>query len=113
LSASKAGVISSACRIFDRGGLEAERPNRCLCFAHFQHDSRVTDIGHDRQTAETRNNLAQQFELLASNIGLLDRQAGDVSAGSRETSDEASSNGVIRRRKDDRDGRRGLLCGED
>ena len=41
--------------------------------------------------AKTRDNLAQQFESLASSIGLLQRQASNVSAGSRETGDEAGT----------------------
>jgi hypothetical protein len=42
-------------------------------------------MGHDRQPAETGNNLAQQFEALASKIGRLERQASDVAARSRQT----------------------------
>jgi hypothetical protein len=52
---------------------------------------------------KTGDNLAQQFESLASNIDLLDRQAGDVSAGSRKVSDQAGSNRIVRCREDNRD----------
>ena len=76
---------------FERGGLEAQGTSRCLHLAHFQHRSRGTDIGQNRQMAKTRDNLAQQFESLASSIGLLQRQASNVSAGSRETGDEAGT----------------------
>src|SRR5262245_37893056 len=37
----------------DRGDLEAERTSRRLRLAHFQRGSRITDISHNRQTAET------------------------------------------------------------
>jgi hypothetical protein len=36
---------------------------------------------------ETGDNLAQKFESLSSEIGELDRQAGDVAARSRQTRD--------------------------
>jgi hypothetical protein len=53
--------------------------------------------------AKTRGNFAQQFESLAGSIGLLHRQASNVSAGSCETGDEAGSDRIGRRREDDRD----------
>src|SRR5262245_55357193 len=88
---------------FERGGLEAQRTSRCLHLAHFQHRSRGTDIGQNRQMAKSRDNLAQQCETLASSIGLLQRQASNVSTGSRETGDEAGSDRIGCRREDDRD----------
>src|SRR5262249_17422127 len=42
--------------------LEAERAGRCLDLAHIQHNGGTTDIGQDRQPAETGDNLAQKFE---------------------------------------------------
>ena len=71
---------------FECGDLEAERAGRCLNLAHLQHGDGIADIGHDRQPAETGDNLAQKFEPLASEIGRLDRQAGDVAARSRQGS---------------------------
>ena len=57
---------------FDCGDLEAERAGRCLNLAHLQHGGGIADIGHDRQPAKTGDNLAQEFESLASKIGLLE-----------------------------------------
>ena len=54
---------------FECGDLEAERAGRCLNLAHLQHGGGIADIGHDRQPAETGDNLAQEFESLASKIG--------------------------------------------
>ena len=79
---------------FDCGDFEAERAASCLNLAHLQHGCGIVDIGHDRQPAETGDNLAQKFESLASKIGLLVRQAGDVAARSRQTCDEAGANRV-------------------
>src|SRR5215467_8926478 len=70
---------------FERDCLEAQDTSRCLHLAHFQHRTRSTDIGENRQVAQTRDNLAQQLESLTRSIGLLHRQASNVSAGSRET----------------------------
>jgi len=52
------------------------------------------NIGHDRQPAETGNEIAQNFESLASKIGLLVCQAGDVAIRSRQIRDQASANRV-------------------
>jgi 3-octaprenyl-4-hydroxybenzoate carboxy-lyase C-terminal domain len=37
-----------------------------------QHDGGIADIGHDCEPAQTGNELAQQFEALASKIGVLE-----------------------------------------
>ena len=105
--------MSSARRISSVDDLEAERAGRCLNLAHLQHGVGIADIGHDRQPAKTGDNLAQEFEPLAGKIGLLDRQAGDVAARSRQTRDEAGADRVARRREHDRDDRCRLLCRED
>jgi hypothetical protein len=68
---------------FDCGGLEAERAGRCLSLAHLQDSGGSADIGHDRQTAHTRDNLAQEFDSLASKIGDLERQACNIAARAR------------------------------
>ena len=86
---------------------------RCLNLAHFQHGSGIAGIGHDRQSAQTRYNLAQQFESLAGKIGRLQRQSGDVAARSRQTCDQAAADRVVRNREDDRDDRCRLLCCDD
>jgi hypothetical protein len=39
----------------------------------FKHGARIVDMGHDRQPAEVGDNLAEQFEALASKIGRLER----------------------------------------
>ena len=79
---------------FECGDIEAKRAGRCLNLAHLQHGVGIADIGHDRQPAETGDNLAQEFEPLASKIGLLDRQAGDVAARSRQARDQAGADRV-------------------
>ena len=58
--------MSSARRISECNDLKAERAGRCLDLAHLQHGGGNADIGQDRQPAETRDNLAQEFESLAS-----------------------------------------------
>ena len=98
---------------FECDDFKAERAGRCLNLAHLQHGGGIADIGHDRQPAETGDNLAQKFESLASKIGRLDRQAGDVAARSRQTRDQAGADRVPRRREDDRDDRCRLLCRDD
>ena len=98
---------------FECGDVEAERAGRCLNLAHLQHGDGIADIGHDRQTAQTGDNLAQEFEPLAGKIGRLDRQAGDVAARSRQARDEAGADRVPRHREHDRDDRCRLLCRDD
>ena len=98
---------------FERGDLEAERAGRRLNLAHLQHGGGIADIGHDRQPAQTGDNLAQEFEPLAGRIGCLVRQAGDVAARSRQTRDQAAADRVRCHREDDRDDRCRLLCRED
>jgi len=41
---------------------------------------RVADIAEDREPAQTRDHLAQEFKPLAGYIGGLEREAGDVAA---------------------------------
>src|SRR5262249_8753653 len=69
-------------------------------------------IGHDRQPAEIRNNLAQKFESLTSKISVLDRESGDVPARVSQTRDETGANRVRCRREDYRDDRCCPLCRE-
>jgi hypothetical protein len=60
--------------------------------------------------AETRDNLAQQFESLASEFGLLERKAGNVAARSGQIGDETVVNRIGRQGKDNRDDWCRLLC---
>ena len=76
---------------FESNNIEANRAGRGLSFAHFQHRGGIAGIGHDRQMAQTGDNLAQEFEPLAGKIGGLGRQAGDVVARSRQAWYEAGA----------------------
>src|SRR5262245_53221879 len=93
---------------FRQADLEVERAGRCLSLAQFQHDGGIAKVAHDRQMAETWNDLAQEFESLAGRIRLLEREAGGVAARFRKTRDESSTNRVPRCRENDGDGRRRL-----
>src|SRR5262249_56076281 len=95
---------------FEWGTLRPESPSRWSHFAKHQHGAGVTDIGHYRQTPETRDSLAQEFEPLAGKIVLLDRQAGDVAARTRQARDQAGGDWVARHREHDRNDRCRLLC---
>jgi hypothetical protein len=48
---------------------EVECPSRCLYLANFQNGTRITRIGHNRQPAQTRDNLTQEFQALAGKFG--------------------------------------------
>jgi hypothetical protein len=63
-----------------------------------------------RQAAENRDYLAQKFEALASNIALLDRQAGDVVTRSRQIRDEPGGDRVSYGCEHDWNDRCRLLC---
>src|SRR6516165_1525467 len=95
---------------FESNNIEANRAGRGLSFAHFQHRGGIAGIGHDRQMAQTGDNLAQEFEPFAGKIGGLGRQAGDVAARSRQAWYEAGADRIVRRREHDRDNRCHLLC---
>jgi hypothetical protein len=95
---------------FRCGDIEAKRAGPCLNLAHLLHGAGIADIGQDRQPVETWDHLAQEFESLASKVGLLKRHSGDVAARPRQTRDEAGANRVPRHCKDDRDDRCRLLC---
>jgi hypothetical protein len=87
--------------------------SRGLNLTHFQHSLGIGNISHDCQPAETGNNLAQEFESLASSVGLLDRQSSDVATRSRQTDDQAAADRIDRNRKDDGDRRcRLFYCGD-
>ena len=94
---------------FERQVLEVECARRFLNLMHFEHRCMTADIGHDRQATEAGDNLTKEFEPLASKIGELERQAGDVATGSCQTCDEAGANRVRRYREDNWDDRCHLL----
>ena len=60
---------------FECDDLKAEHVGRCLGLAHLRRGVGIPDIGHDSQPAQTGDNLAQEFDSLASNIGLLEATA--------------------------------------
>src|SRR5262245_44886752 len=97
---------------FESNNIEAKRAGCGLSFAHFQHRGGIAGIGHDRQMAQTGDNLSQEFEPLAGKIGALGRQAGDVAGWSRQAWYEAGADRIVRRREHDRDNRCHLLCCE-
>jgi hypothetical protein len=75
---------------------------RCLNLVHFEHGAGVANIANDRQAAEARDCFAQQFELLASSICQLGRQASDVAARLRQARDQFGTKRVRRRCKHNR-----------
>src|SRR5262249_5311008 len=90
---------------FRCGDLEPECLGNCLHLTHLQHRGGIANIGHDRQSAETGDNLAQELDSLADKIDKLDRQAGDIATRSRQTSDKAAAHRVVYKREDDWDDR--------
>src|SRR5262249_20328127 len=91
---------------------EAERAGCCLNFAHFHNGGGITGIGSDRQPAETRNNLTQEFESFTRKIGRLEGKTGDVAPWPRQARNHATANGVQRQREDNWDYGCRLLCRE-
>ena len=97
---------------FQVENLKSKRTCRCLNLASVEDGTGIDDIDQDRQPAQTGDNLAQQFESLASKVGLLTRQPGDVAARSHERCDQAAADGFRRPGKDNRNDRCRLLCRE-
>jgi len=64
--------------------VKAKRAGCGLYLAHLLYGPAPVDIGQDCHPAEVGDNFAQEFESLASKIGLLVRQAGDVGSWSCE-----------------------------
>ena len=94
-----------------RDDLKAEWARDCLNLGQVLHGGGVTAINHYRQPAQTGDNFTQEFETLASKIGYLGRQASDVAARSRQTSDEVVADRIRHRCEYDRnDRRRRLRC---
>ena len=74
---------------FQRDDFEAEGAGRRLNLAHFQYGEAISNIAQDRQAAQARDHLAQDFKALGSQIGSLTRQSSGVAARSRQTGDKA------------------------
>jgi hypothetical protein len=98
---------------FQSGDIEAEGAGCSLHPIHFQHGSWITGIPHDRQSAKTGDDLAQEFDPFSGKLGRLNRQSSDVAAWPRQAGDEAGAERVVGDRKDDRDDRCRLLCSSD
>src|SRR6516165_9394205 len=75
-----------------------------ILHGRLQHGVGTADMGQDRQPAETRDDLAQEFESLSGSVGLLERQAGQVAARTRQTRDYTGADRVSQPNKHDRDG---------
>jgi hypothetical protein len=83
LIASKAGADILRSPNFESVDFETEPAGRRLNLAQLQYGEGIADIAHDRQTAETGDDLAQKFEPLAGKFGRQCCQAGNVAARSR------------------------------
>jgi len=66
----------------------------------------------ERESAKSRDALAQKFEALAGKIGELNRQAGEIAARSRKTRNQTAADGVRQNHRHNRDRRGSLLCRE-
>src|SRR5262245_21526714 len=82
----------------------------CVDLVYFASGERITNVGQHRQTAQTGDDLTQQFDPLASRIGGLARQAGDIATRSGQTCNNAGADWIARRREYDRDHCCRLLC---
>src|SRR3974377_509290 len=60
---------------------------------------------------KVRNSLAQEFKPLANQIGLLDRDSGNVAGRMRQTLNQAAANRIERNGKDNRNARFVLPAG--
>jgi hypothetical protein len=76
------------------GDFEPKPVRCCLSLTHVQHVAGIADIGHERQPTQIRDNLAQEFNPFARNLGRLERQAGNVAAWSGQTGDAAAPNRI-------------------
>jgi hypothetical protein len=73
--------ITSSARASKVRGTARLGVGRRLNLAHFQYGEAISSIGQDRQMAQTRDDLAQDFTALGSQIGNLTGQSSDVAAG--------------------------------
>src|SRR5262249_41049254 len=88
---------------FKHVGFERESMCRSVDLVYFVGGVRITHVGQHRQTAQTGDDLTQQFYPLASRIRCLARQAGDIATRSGQTCDNAGADWIARRREYDRD----------
>src|SRR6185437_15547433 len=71
---------------------------------HRQLGGGIVGTGENREPAKTVKDIAQNFEPLADEVGLLIRQSSDVAARMGERSNQAFADGVGRKWEDDRYG---------
>src|SRR5262249_61700617 len=98
---------------FEWRDFDAKPASHGLNLGHLQHALGKVSISYDCQPAEPGENLTQEFETLAGNIGRLSRQSSDVAAWSRQACDYACADRVQPQCKDDGDDCRRLhQCGD-
>jgi hypothetical protein len=95
---------------FDCNSPNTKCTGRSRNLARVQHGVASADIGHDRQSAESGDNLAQKVKSFGTKIGCLAWRSGSVAARSCQTGDETGADRVSRRHEDNRRDRCGLLC---
>jgi hypothetical protein len=64
--------------------IEAELARRGNRLVPIQNGAGSAGVGDDREPAEVRNHLTQEFEPLAGRLGLLERQTGHGAAWPRQ-----------------------------
>src|SRR5262249_32874999 len=79
---------------FERRDLNAETASHGVNLGHLQHALGKVSISYVCQPAKPGENLTQEFETLAGNIGRLGRQSSDVAAWSRQACDYACADRV-------------------
>src|SRR5262249_18464032 len=79
---------------FEQHDLDAETASDGLNLGHLQRALGKVSISDDCQPAQPGENLTQEFETLAGNIGRLTRQSSDVAAWSRQACDYACADRV-------------------
>src|SRR6516165_606628 len=79
---------------FEWRDFDAKPASHGLNLGHLQHALGKVSISYDCQPAEPGENLTQEFETLAGNIGRLSRQSSDVAAWSRQACDYACADRV-------------------
>ncbi|MGC1278693.1 MAG: hypothetical protein WA893_10855 [Xanthobacteraceae bacterium] len=88
---------------FEWRNFDPERARRGLDVTDLSHGCGIADVPYDCQSPEPGDELTQQFEPLTCKIGCEERHAGDVTARSRQTFDQANADRIVRNCKDDGD----------